>query len=184
MQILLVAWRACTSDYYRIVTPEKLSNTEFLNLLAKPYAQRELNRLVVDEVRAYGLCGFFPFILNHIFTHTYGKAHCISEWGHDFRPDYKKIGSFRSRFPDVPIMALTATATTLSVSLFHVFCSMLIDQCTRRVQQNIIQSLRMSQEYLYKVIHPFNRGNLFYDVSFFLAFFLPFATHGFRNSFV
>ncbi|KAF7364828.1 ATP-dependent DNA helicase [Mycena venus] len=108
------------------ITPEKLCTSEVMQLLTKICYQKELNRLVVDE------------------------AHCISEWGHDFRAEYRRLGLFRQNFKDIPIMALTATATP-------------------SVQLDIIRSLGMSEEHLVKVIHPFNRANLFYEVRYMSA---------------
>ena len=70
------------------VTPERLAMSEtFRDLLEKLHRANLLARIVVDE------------------------AHCISEWGHDFRPDYRKLGQLRSFLPGVPLTALTATAT-------------------------------------------------------------------------
>ncbi|ROT36417.1 RecQ family ATP-dependent DNA helicase [Sodiomyces alkalinus F11] len=71
------------------VTPELCSLDGFRNRLKLVYDQCELTRVAIDE------------------------AHCISEWGHDFRKDFKRLSWFRETFPDVPIMCLTATANPL-----------------------------------------------------------------------
>lgn len=71
------------------------------------------------------------------------EAHCISEWGHDFRPEYRRIRTLRSRFPDVPIIALTATATM-------------------KVQEDITTQLSMDGFNTY--VAGFDRPNLFYQV--------------------
>ena len=72
------------------------------------------------------------------------EAHCISEWGHDFRPEYRQINSLRGVFPDVPLMALTATAT-------------------ERVRADIIEQLHLREPACYTA--SFNRPNLTYRIS-------------------
>ena len=71
------------------------------------------------------------------------EAHCISEWGHDFRPDYRNLKALRARFPDVPCIALTATAT-------------------ERVREDIVTQLDIPGGKTF--ISSFNRKNLTYTV--------------------
>ena len=71
------------------------------------------------------------------------EAHCISEWGHDFRPDYRMLGDLRRAMPDVPFIALTATAT-------------------ERVRQDIVSQLDLNHPQQF--IASFDRPNLRYDV--------------------
>jgi ATP-dependent DNA helicase RecQ len=71
------------------------------------------------------------------------EAHCISEWGHEFRPDYRQLSKVRALFPDKPIAAFTASAT-------------------RRVRHDILQQLKLSSPHKY--IASFHRENLRYLV--------------------
>ncbi len=71
------------------------------------------------------------------------EAHCISEWGHDFRPEYRRLKEIMSAITDVPVMALTATATP-------------------KVQVDIQKTLGMKEANLFK--SSFNRDNLYYEV--------------------
>ncbi|OEK06454.1 DNA helicase RecQ [Roseivirga misakiensis] len=71
------------------------------------------------------------------------EAHCISEWGHDFRPEYRRIKSIIDQIGEVPIIALTATATP-------------------KVQLDIQRNLNMEEADLFK--SSFNRANLYYEV--------------------
>lgn len=71
------------------------------------------------------------------------EAHCVSEWGHDFRPEYRKLHELREKFPEVPMIALTATAT-------------------ERVRDDIVKSLNLKNPYI--KIASFRRPNLSYRV--------------------
>src|SRR4029077_17690583 len=110
-------WRGLHRGEYRMlyVAPERLMLDTFL--------ERALNwniaQIAIDE------------------------AHCISEWGHDFRPEYRELKKLRTHLPDVPIMALTATAT-------------------ERVRADIIKQLKLRDSRCY--VASFNRPNLTYRV--------------------
>ncbi|HEX9974219.1 MAG TPA: RecQ family ATP-dependent DNA helicase, partial [bacterium] len=87
---------------------------------------------------------FLEFIkLLQIGLFAIDEAHCISEWGHDFRPEYRQLVILRNKFPDIPLVGLTATATPI-------------------VQDDIIQQLKMKEPLKFKA--SFNRPNLFYNV--------------------
>lgn len=103
------------------VTPEKITASNRLqDLFDRLYKNDSIGRIIIDE------------------------AHCVSHWGHDFRPDYKKLKFFRQKYPRVPIMALTATATI-------------------RVRADIEEQLAMSSCKWF--ISSFNRPNLRYVVA-------------------
>ncbi|HET9784454.1 MAG TPA: ATP-dependent DNA helicase RecQ, partial [Terriglobales bacterium] len=97
------------------ISPERLARADTLAWLAGV----KLSLFVIDEV------------------------HCISEWGHEFRPEYRQLGALRQRFPAVPIAAFTASAT-------------------RRVRHDILQQLQLRDPD--KVIASFHRANLRYVV--------------------
>jgi len=101
------------------VAPERLMSAGFLSFLDELDAADCLASLAIDE------------------------AHCVSEWGHDFRPEYRQLGELRDRFPRLPVMALTATAT-------------------ERVRRDIIAQLQLRDPHCY--IGSFNRRNLYYEV--------------------
>lgn len=96
------------------IAPERLVNQSFLDRL--------------------GECNIALFAID--------EAHCISQWGHDFRPEYATLGLLKTHFPEVPIVALTATA----------------DQQTR---QDIVAKLRYNPK---KYVASFNRPNIYYKV--------------------
>ena len=109
--------RGLRAGHYRLLymAPERLMLPGYLSLLKN----FQVNLLAIDE------------------------AHCISEWGHDFRPEYRRLMELREQVPSLPIIALTATAT-------------------ERVQTDIVTLLRLRDPACY--VASFNRPNLTYQV--------------------
>jgi len=107
--------RAATQGAFRLLylSPERLAREDTVTWLAKV----PLALFAIDE------------------------AHCISEWGHEFRPEYRQLASLRHNFPDIPIAAFTASAT-------------------RRVRHDILEQLRLRDPHKY--IASFHRANLRY----------------------
>ncbi|KAJ5773246.1 hypothetical protein N7457_008142 [Penicillium paradoxum] len=102
------------------ITPEMLSKSQALiRALQNLHQANKLARLVIDE------------------------AHCVSQWGHDFRPDYKELGEVRAKLPGVPVMALTATAT-------------------ENVKVDVMHNLKITDCEVF--LQSFNRPNLTYEV--------------------
>lgn len=101
------------------VAPERLMGDRFLPFLERIDAEVGIAAFAIDE------------------------AHCLSEWGHDFRPEYRQLKTLRQRYPAVPMTALTATAT-------------------QRVQQDIVAQLALRDPRIH--LASFNRTNLYYEV--------------------
>lgn len=106
-------------------------NTGYFKLLyAAP--ERVMSPGFIDDLRRWNVSAV-----------AVDEAHCVSEWGHDFRPEYRQLAGLRQQLPDVPFMALTATAT-------------------ERVRQDLIEQLALRDPEIF--VASFNRPNLSYTI--------------------
>ena len=120
-----------------------LSSFEQRDVLQKLHAN-QLKLLYLAPERLVGEGRFFQ-TLKHVKVSLFAvdEAHCISHWGHDFRPEYLVLGKLKKEFPETPVIALTATA----------------DRLTR---QDIIDKLELKQFSLFE--NSFNRPNIHYFI--------------------
>ena len=89
------------------------NNSETDTIIRRKCMSGDMKLLYVSPEK---LLSELPYLISYIRISLFAidEAHCISHWGHDFRPEYTQLGQLRERFPQVPIMALTATADRIT----------------------------------------------------------------------
>lgn len=127
-EVIKVLENCIFGDYkFLYVSPERLSSEIFLNKVRK----MPVSLITVDE------------------------AHCISQWGHDFRPAYRRIAQLRTLFPCVPVLALTATATTGVVRDIQQQLGFEHENCFRMSfeRKNLVYVVRRTENKFQELLH-------------------------------
>ena len=126
---VIVAFENCIFGDYKFlyISPERISSELFLN-----------------KVRKMPVCMI-----------TVDEAHCISQWGHDFRPAYRRIKELREIFPQVPVLALTATATSEVVDDIQQQLSFAQPNCYRMSfeRKNLVYVVRRTENKEQEILH-------------------------------
>ena len=119
-----------------------LSQTEIANVIDRAKTGKlKILYLAPERLSVPGFEDFLHTLKINLIA--IDEAHCISEWGHDFRPDYRNLKILRKKFPEIPIIALTATAT-------------------EKVRDDIIKQLNLKNPKIF--LSSFNRPNLSYEI--------------------